>query len=42
MQQETMEFDTVYTGVCSRCCEIAVATKNFSLISWQEIGRAHV
>ena len=30
-----MEFDTVYTGVCSSCCEIDVGTKNSSLISWQ-------
>ena len=30
-----MEFDTVYTEVCSWCCEIAVDTKNSSLISWQ-------
>ena len=30
-----MEFDIVYTGVCSWCCEIAVGTKNSSLISWQ-------
>ena len=30
-----MEFDTVYTGVCSWCCEIVVGTKNSSLISWQ-------
>ena len=30
-----MEFDTVYIGVCSRCCEIAIGTKNSSLISWQ-------
>ena len=29
-----MEFDNVYTGVCSRCCEIAIGTKNSSLISW--------
>ena len=33
MQQETMEFDIVHTGVCSWCCEIAVGTKNSSLIS---------
>ena len=30
-----MEFDIVYTGVCYWCCEIAVGTKNSSLISWQ-------
>ena len=30
-----MEFNTVYTGVYSWCCEIAVGTKNSSLISWQ-------
>ena len=30
-----MEFDTVYIGVCSWCCEIAVGTKNSSLINWQ-------
>ena len=30
-----MEFDIVYTGVCSWFCEIAVGTKNSSLISWQ-------
>ena len=30
-----MEFDTVYTGVCSWYCEIAIGTKNSSLISWQ-------
>ena len=30
-----MEFDTVYTEVCSLCCEIIVGTKNTSLISWQ-------
>ena len=30
-----MGFDTVYTGVCSSCCEIDVGTKNSSLISWQ-------
>ena len=30
-----MEFDTVYTGVWSWCCEITVGTKNSSLISWQ-------
>ena len=30
-----MEFDNVYTGVCSWCCEIAIGTKNSSLISWQ-------
>ena len=30
-----MEFDIVYTGVCSGCCEIVVGTKNSSLISWQ-------
>ena len=33
MWQETMEFDTVYTGICSWCCEIAVGTKNSSLIN---------
>ena len=35
MQQKTMEFTTVYTGVCSWCCEMAVGTKNSSIISWQ-------
>ena len=35
MYQETMEFDNVYTGVCSWCCEITIDTKNSSLISWQ-------
>ena len=30
-----MEFDTVYIGVCSWCCEIAVSTKNYRLINWQ-------
>ena len=35
MYQETMEFETVYTRVCSWCCEIAVGTKKSSLISWQ-------
>ena len=30
-----MEFDTVYTRVCSWCCEIVIGTKNSSLISWQ-------
>ena len=30
-----MEFDTVYIGVCSWCCEIAVGTKNYRLINWQ-------
>ena len=30
-----MEFDTVYTGVCSWCYEIVVGIKNSSLISWQ-------
>ena len=30
-----MEFDNVYTGVCSWCCEIAIGTKNSSLISLQ-------
>ena len=30
-----MEFDTVYAGVCSWCREIAVGTKNSSMISWQ-------
>ena len=29
-----MEFDTVYTGVCSWCYEIVVGTKNSNLISW--------
>ena len=28
-----MEFDTVYIGVCYRCCEIAIGTKNSSFIS---------
>ena len=30
-----MEFDTVYTEVCSWCCEIAIGTKNSSFISLQ-------
>ena len=30
-----MEFDTVYTRVCSWCCEIVIGTKNSSLISLQ-------
>ena len=30
-----MEFDTVYTRVCSWCCEIAIGTKNCSFISLQ-------
>ena len=30
-----MEFDTVYTGVCSWCCEIAIGTKNSRFISLQ-------
>ena len=30
-----MEFDNVYTEVCSWCCEIATGNKNSSLISWQ-------
>ena len=30
-----MEFDNVYTWVCSWCYEIAIGTKNSSLISWQ-------
>ena len=36
-----MEFDTVYTRVCSWCCEIAVGTKNSSLISWQVMFFKH-
>ena len=28
-----MEFDTLYIGVCYRCCEIAIGTKNSSFIS---------
>ena len=30
-----MEFDTVYTRVCSWCCEIAVGTKISNMISWK-------
>ena len=30
-----MEFDTVHTGVCSWCCEIAIGTKISSMISWK-------
>ena len=30
-----MEFGNVYTRVCSWCCEIAIGTKNSSLIHWQ-------
>ena len=41
MLHETMEFNTVYTGVCSWCCEIAVGTKNSSLISWQVMFLKH-
>ena len=36
-----MEFDTVYTEVCSSCCEIVVGTKNSSLISWQVMFFKH-
>ena len=36
-----MEFDNVYTGVCSWCCEIAIGTKNSSLISWQVVFSNH-
>ena len=36
-----MEFNTVYTGVCSWCCEIAVGTKNSTLISWQVMFLKH-
>ena len=32
-----MEFDTIYIGFFSWCCEIAIGTKNSSLISWQVI-----
>ena len=36
-----MEFDTVYTGVCFWCCEIAVGTKNSSFISLQVMFFKH-
>ena len=36
-----MEFDTVYTEVCSLCCEIIVGIKNTSLISWQVMFFKH-
>ena len=36
-----MEFDTVYTEVCSLCCEIIIGTKNTSLISWQVMFFKH-
>ena len=36
-----MEFDTVYTGFCSWCYEIAVGIKNSSLISSQVMFFKH-
>ena len=36
-----MEYETLCTGVCSRCCEIDIGTKNSCMISWKIIFFKH-